>query len=301
MEKYKKISKRIWTNKKFIFKRSMEWTGIVMSVIGFIGLFVPTTDFLAGFQEFYIKVIVGTVIVLGIWLVTFLSSCVCFACQRRIPVIDLQNKHHVFVQYGDVFSEDEVFNPSERRNIVIDFNRCFDTKVNNDLVSSATLHGKAVNKILKAKNISYEDLNLELQKDLNNRQHANSVELSETEKRDGNLRRYPAGTVAEYKLNDKEVFFFLGLSRFDYNLTANTDSDEYGEAVMRLIEYIKNRSQGLSVVMPIIGTGLAKTENDERDTLEYIVKALKLYRRKLNCDIHIVVWEGDNPISITDL
>ena len=181
------------------------------------------------------------------------------------------------------------------------FNRCFDTKVNDDLVSSATLHGKAVNKILKAKNISSEELNLELQKDLNERQHVTSVELGETEKRDGNLKRYPTGSVAEYKLNDKEVFFFLGLSKFDYNLTANTDSDEYGEAVMRLIEYIKNRSQGLSVVMPIIGTGLAKTENDERDTLEYIVKALKLYRRKLNCDIHIVVWEGDNPISITDL
>ncbi len=272
-----------------------------MSVIGFIGLFVPTTELLAGIQEFYIKFIIGSVIVFVIWLISLVLSSVVFIRQRRIPVIDLQNKHHVFVQYGDVFSEDEVLNPSERRNIVIDFNRCFDTNVNNDLVSSQTLHGKVVERIIKEKQISYEDLNLALQKDLNNRQHANSVELSETEKRDGNLRRYPAGTVAEYKLNDKEVFFFLGLSRFDYNLTANTDSDEYGEAVMRLIEYIKNRSQGLSVVMPIIGTGLAKTENDERDTLEYIVKALKLYRRKLNCDIHIVVWEGDNPISITDL
>ena len=53
--------------------------------------------------------------------------------------------------------------------------------------------------------------------------------------------------------------------------------------------------------MPILGTGLARTENDERDTLEYMVKAFRLYRRKLNSDIHIVVWEGKNPISITDL
>lgn len=296
-----KKCKRIWINRIFILKRSFKWTGIVMSIIGFVGLFVPMTDFLSFIQNGILRIIAGTGVVLGIWMALLICSCVCFARQRRISVIDLQNKHHVYVQYGDVFSEDEVLNPSERRNIVIDFNRCFDTKVNDDLVSSATLHGKAVKKILKAKNISSEALNLELQKDLNERQHVTSVELSEAEKRDGNLKRYPAGTVAEYKLNDKEVFFFLGLSKFDYGLTAKTDSDEYGEAVMRLIEYIKNRSQGLSVVMPILGTGLAKTENDERDTLEYMIKALKLYRRRLNCDIHIVVWEGKDPISITDL
>lgn len=293
--------KRVWTNKKYVIKRSLKWMGSFMSFVGFIGLFVPMTDFLENIQNIFFRIIVGMLIVIVIWGLLIVASSIVFINQRRIPVINLANGHHVFVQYGDVFSEDEVLDPSKRRNIVIDCNRCFDTKVNDDLVSSATLHGKTIKRIIDAKKISEEELSNILQKDLKERQKLEATKLTKADKRDGNLERYPAGSIAEYAFSEKEMFFLLGLSQFDYNLTANTKSDEYGEAMMKLIEYIRNRSQGLSIVMPILGTGLAKTGNDQRDTLEFMVKAFKLYRRRLNSDIHIVVWEGDNPISITDL
>lgn len=297
----KKAIKRLWVNKEFVFRRSLNLTSMVLSFIGVIGLFVPITDLLEHINHFVVKIFIGLCIILVIWFVTFIISCFVFFLKRRFSVIGLQNHHHVYVQYGDVFSEDEVLDPSKRRNIVIDFNRCFDTKVNDDLISSTSLHGQTVNKILNEKDMDYKVLNSELQADLCKRQHLIPEQLSIKAKRDGNLKRFPAGSIAEYKLNEKEVYFCLGLSTLNYDLTANTSSDEYGKAIMSLIEYIQNRSQGLSVVMPILGVGLAKTENDERDTLEFMVKAFKLYRRKLNCDIHIIVWEGKDPISITDL
>ena len=52
--------------------------------------------------------------------------------KNKYEVLELNGGYHVYVQYGDLFSEAEVTNPSMRRNIVIPVNRCFDTKVDDD-------------------------------------------------------------------------------------------------------------------------------------------------------------------------
>lgn len=61
--------------------------------------------------------------------------------KERYELMEVRDEHHVYVQYGYVFSSDEVNNSMERRNIVIPINRCFDTEIDDDLVSSKTLYG----------------------------------------------------------------------------------------------------------------------------------------------------------------
>ena len=92
------------------------------------------------------------------------------------------------------------------------------------------------------------------------------------------------------------------MSTFDSNLTAHTTQEEYVIAIQRLIEYCNARSQGYPIVMPLIGAGLSKTKNDERSILEFIVKLLKMNKKIINSDVHIIVRNsGKETVSITEL
>lgn len=94
----------------------------------------------------------------------------------------------------------------------------------------------------------------------------------------------------------------MGLSKFNKDLITETSEEDYVLAMTRLIEYCYNRSQCYPVVMPIIGAGLSRAYQSERDLLEYIVKLLNLNKKLIKCDIHIVVRNsGKEGISITEL
>lgn len=54
--------------------------------------------------------------------------------------------------------------------------------------------------------------------------------------------------------------------------------------------------------MPLIGAGLSKTKNDERSILEFIVKLLKMNKKIINSDVHIIVRNsGKETVSISEL
>lgn len=55
----------------------------------------------------------------------FLSACVYVYLKKRYEILNVGNDHHVYVQYGDIFSGD--ITEDSFRNIVIPVTRCFDT------------------------------------------------------------------------------------------------------------------------------------------------------------------------------
>ena len=234
----------------------------------------------------------------GIWLVTLIIISLITYNKKQYTVLEVNN-HKVFVQYGNLFSPDEV-NKTKRRYIVVPANCCFDTLVDDDLISSNTVHGIAINKLIsegytRKKIDDLIDLSLTSQKCQYNLLNANN-------KRSGNLKRYPVGTVAEVKATDNCNYFFLGLSSFDENLVANVSDEEYVLALSRLIEFCNKRSQQYPVVMPLIGCGLSRTGKSEREVLEYLVSLIKLNKNKLQYDLYIVVREnGRTTIPIAGL
>lgn len=127
--------------------------------------------------------------------------------------------------------------------------------------------------------------------------------LDKKDKRSGNLERYSVGAIAEVKVDDKLNYFFLGITCFDRNLHANMSEEEYVLALVRLLEFCNVRSQGLPVIVPLIGGGAANdTQKSEWDILDYLVKFIKMNRRFINCDIHIVVRDnGRESIGIADV
>ena len=293
--------KRIWLNKVYIAKLTTQWTMAAFSLLGLIGMFVSLSDILDSTLKFGQRLMISVGILIASWLLIF---CICSYYvykKRRIDIFEVNKGHHVYVQYGDVFSEEEVLKARERRNIVIPVNRCFDTLVDDDLISSKTLHGLSMKKIYDTGVYDQDSLNKKIQENLK-RQLLVPENIEKKDKRSGNLKRYPVGSVAEITVDCRRTFFFLGLSSFDKNLKATTTDDEYVLALMRLIEFCYQRSQGYPVVIPLIGAGLSRTKKTERDILEYMVTLLKLNKELINCDVHIIVREtGKDTIAIMDL
>ena len=294
--------KKAWLNKKYIAKLACRWTTGVFSLLGFIGTFASLSEIVPTKWPVPCKILLSLGIVTAVWLFFFIACSVWFEKKKWIEILETNNDCHVYVQYGDVFSENEVGNPNERRTIVIPVNRCFDTIVDNDLVSEKSLHGIAFKKLYITGKYNENTLDIALQEDLTNRQRIVSDSIARSEKRKGNLKRYPVGTISEVEASNNAVFFFMALSTFDQGLTAHTTQEEYVLAMQRLIEYCNSRSQGYPVVMPLIGGGLSKTRNSERAILEYVVKLLKMNKDLITNDIHIVVRNsGRDVIPITEL
>ncbi|WP_301961866.1 macro domain-containing protein [uncultured Phascolarctobacterium sp.] len=293
--------KRIWLNRKYIAKLASKWTSIIFAILGFIGTFASLGDLLPETSSIQYRIFISMGILVGLWtiLCVFFSGYVSW--KRRIELFEASNGYHVYVQYGDVFSSEEVLKPEERRNIVIPVNRCFDTIVDDDLISSNTLHGITMKKMYASGTYTEQTLNNVIQENLLV-QKSEFEQIRQEDKRSGNLSRYSVGTVAEVKNTENCTYFFLGLSKFDRDLHAHTTNDEYVLALMRLLEFCNIRSQKYAVVMPLIGAGASETKKSERDILEYLVKLLKMNKELINSDIHIVVRDsGKESIAITDI
>ena len=291
---------KIWANRIYIAKLAVKYTVSVFSLLGIISTFTPLDDLFPDKYSHLRKIFLSALIVVVVWLVFYIICALFFAKKKKIEIFKANDNHHVYAQYGDVFSEDVVNNQEERKIIVIPVNRCFDTVVDNDLISSKTLHGATLKRLYASGTYSETSLNEAIQHDLIDRQQLTSRQLAPKEKRKGNLKRYDVGVVSEIHGNGHNTFFLMALSTFDEKLTAHTTQEEYVVAMQRLIEYCNSRSQGYPIVIPLIGAGLSRTQCDERSILEYIVKLLKMNRNLITSDIHIVVRDSERgtiPIS----
>lgn len=279
--------RRVILNRKYIAKLATHWTSGFFAFLGLIGTFVSLSDVLDSSLSIQCRIGISIGILVGVWLISFTGCALYVYKKRRIEVVELNNGHHIYVQYGDVFSENEVLKPQERRSIVIPVNRCFDTLVDNDLVSSSTLHGIAMNKLYQENGFNMNTLGDAIKSNLN-LQQVPYENLSIADKRKGNLKRFPAGTVAEIKISEQCTYFFLGLSKFDKNLKASTSEEEYVFAMMKLLQFCNERSQQFPVVMPLIGAGLSRTKKSEKDILTYIIGLVKMNKELINCDLAVM-------------
>lgn len=294
--------KKAWINKKYITGLACKWTVMLFSLLGFVGTFVSLSDIIPNNWKFRYKMLFGIIIIIIIFLIFWILCAFWFERQKWIEVFEGNNGCHIYVQYGDIFSPNEVRSPNQRRNVIIPVNRCFDTIIDDDLVSSRTLHGIAFRKLYSSGKYNEDSLNTALYTDLNIRQRLVPEDISNNEKRRGNLKRYSLGTVAEIVGESNCTYFFIALSTFDYNLSAHATQEEYVLTMQRMIEYCYSRSQGFPVVMPLIGAGQSRIGNNEREILEYVIGLFKMNKDLIMSDIHIVVRNsGKDTISITGL
>ena len=135
--------KSIWINKGYISKIVSTITGGIYALLGFIGTLVPLDEILSDKMSIWIRGIISAAILIGVWCCCFVVVSVVVTCKKRFKVLSANSGHALYLQYGNIFDANEVIDCNKRRNIVVPVNRCFDTHVDNHIVSSQTVHGRA--------------------------------------------------------------------------------------------------------------------------------------------------------------
>lgn len=208
---------------------------------------------------------------------------------RKVKRISTGNKNSVYLCYGDIFK----FKRKEQRNIIISVNRCFDTEIDNHLISEKSLHGQLFKKLYKH-NYTVSSLNIKLQNILDKSGY-NYEQLSISDKPQGNLKRYEIGSIIEFK-EKLANYFLLGLTSMDKELTAHTTLNEYIYSINKLIDYCYAHSQGFPIIMPLIGGGFARVGIKDKDILQLILDLLEINKSKIISDWYIIV-NGNVSIS----
>lgn len=300
MDKIKKIFQRLWLDRAFIYKSTFQFVGFAYTICGFLSVWFSFSDCLPNDWSFWNKLLLSISVLLGISMICFIFVAWITLSKTRQLVLTSNSGHKVYVQYGDMYSPSIVCaNYEERRNIVVSVNRCFDTIVDNDLVSDKSQHGRVMNEMYAKGLYTPNSLNEKIQEKLRGEHY---IDLTRTNKSRGNTYRYSVGTIAEIQGEAPITYFFLGLTKFDSHFMASTTKDEFVLAIQKLIEYCNTRVQGYPIIMPLIGSNLARTDISQKDILKYLIQALKINREKISADIHIVIWKGDkDKISIHNL
>ncbi|MEJ2765782.1 macro domain-containing protein [Photobacterium sp. MCCC 1A19761] len=208
------------------------------------------------FSNYYTGYVVETYI--GIAVISFIIS-LCITRERNSIIVKVTDRVELNVKYGDIFEEKGI--------IVIPVNDFFDVEVDDEIISRNTLHGKLIEKYF-SDDILF--LNSEIESQLGkytgepvlNRQYGNKV-------------RYPLGTTVKIQRDD-QVFFLVAFTRFDENNRAQLTNLEYQEAVIKLIDFIENNSNGYLVNMPLLGSGHSGVKASKQRLLEFLIFSLKI-------------------------
>lgn len=217
-------------------------------------------------------------------LISFCYEKLVLVVKKDFFVAKLGNGKRLNIRFGDILADELT---QERTNIVISFNRCFDTQVDDYLIRRNSLHGKLVNKLIDSGRYTEETLQRAIETSLTRPSNLTSSNEAK-DKKIGKGKRYELGAVAEIEGVNNEHYFCLGLSEFNQNI-AYISKGDYVVALNKLIERIIRLSQNYPVYIPLIGTGIPSLGISEELALMMIIHTILLHKANIYCDIYIVV------------
>lgn len=293
--------KRLKINSSYIFKTAGKWTMAIYAVLGLLATFVSLEGVLDAFCIVSLtdKIIASVIILLITYILCSFIVSLVILNKGIVKVLDAQNGHYVYVLYGNLFDEKLLPSNVSRRSICFAVNRCFDTIVDNVVISASTVHGSTFKKLYDNGIFTPETLNSAIQSSIS--PEAKYKVLSKNQKPSGNLKRYEVGTGADITISESLHYFLIGLGKMDENLKNKAEVSEYCLAVQKMIEFFDTCSQGFPVLMPIVGAGLSRLGQNPKELLKYIIQSFAMNKSHINSDIYIVLREQDRErISIVE-
>lgn len=263
----------------------------VFAVVGIVGLFVPLDNVFFVEVEIFYKIlyvslcliIIYCIVYVGVNLLYFFIQLFC----NKLEISELGNGKKLHILFGDILG-DEITNKAERTNIVIPFNRFFDIKVDDSLISRKSLHGMLVEKLLSSDKYDEKLLGQTIRKALQRSSNHNYQKALVTNKDFGNKYIYPVGAVACLPGIHNEFYLCFGLSKFNQE-NAVTTQTEYIHALNHLVVRISELSQSYPVYIPLIGTGLSRLGLSYELALNILIQIIELHKSKITCDVYIVL------------
>lgn len=235
--------------------------------------------------------------ILGAIILVAAAVSVFWLCVKRKNILWEQGEKSIRAIYADLF---KIATKKHEKIIVIPVNTTFDTIVGNGVVSPGSVHGRWIKKFCATGHTVNEIDNL-IQDNLSARRVNPCCIQSVSEKPKGKREMYPHGTVAVIDDNCTH-YYLLALSHFDENLNAQCSKAELLSVITSLIEFYDKNGQGLPIYIPLMGSGISRTDVTPEESLHIISDLLKLNRSKVHGEANVVVYSKiRNQVSIFDL
>lgn len=285
---------RIKNNIRYIFARFTLIVSIVFALISGIQMFIDWDNI--GIDDVRNKL----AILLGILMLCGIISIIWGMFFANKTTIYSKDDVEIEVMYGDLM---KIAFPKKKKKdkiVVIAVNRCFDMIVSQDLIYEGSVHGQFLKRYIHndSERTIFETA---IKKSLADFDYE-PVQLERSNKRYGNLDRYPPGSISRINGENGVTFFLLALTEFDKDCKAQCNKHQYVECMLKLFEYYDSHGQGMELYLYPMGTGMARTGISKKEALEATVMLTKLSKEHLKSKTTIVVDKRcKNEISITDL
>ena len=234
---------------------------------------LENTDFHMGYFWFLgVSALIGIGIYLvdGLWVSGFM---------RNIARIKNDYGTEITLKFGDIFESDGW--------IAISVGDFFNSAVDEDLVSSKSLHGITLKKYW---NGNTSDWQKQIDASLK------GVQSTTEPRRKGNRRRYPVGTTATATADDKK-FLFAALGCADENNVTSNNVEGLIRAVRGMLVKARAACSMEPLNIPLMGGGLSRIGMHEAVLVDLIITAVMEESRKskITNEIRIVL-----PLNLRD-
>ncbi|MDO5573750.1 MAG: DUF6430 domain-containing protein [bacterium] len=274
--------KRLEINQKIIIKTYFRTTTSTLSLLGLVATFF-------NIELYNNRVATNILILLLLFITIYIFAIIYVIGNSKKNIFRSVTNKDLNIKYADLFK-------GKSKIRVIAVNRCFDTVVDDKIISSKSVHGLFIKNEIS--NMSIRELDMAIDESLLQQ----GIEgTSCEEKKDGKTVRYPTGTVAEVKYGD-HIYYLLGLTKFDSNNNASCTIEEYSHSLIKLMEYYDNHGQGHDMDIPLIGSGIARMHIKSSDLLKYMISLIKVNQDKMLGNINIIIHTSQRDgISIQEL
>jgi O-acetyl-ADP-ribose deacetylase (regulator of RNase III) len=162
--------------------------------------------------------------------------------KKKIEIKNHGLDTRIFVEFGDLFSKDGWK--------AVATNDFFDSDVDEDLVSSNSLHGITIKRFWKNRQTDWQNqVNASL----------NGTAFEKESRSKGNTNRYPIGTAAT-AITSSQKFLFVALGKTDSLSNVTTaNAESLIRAVRGLLQKARAKCSYEPLAIPLMGSGLART------------------------------------------
>nr|WP_314687949.1 macro domain-containing protein [uncultured Porphyromonas sp.] len=263
-------------------KRIKTFFSHLLVAIGAIAACIGAFSWLIGYS-IIIQIICGLGVLLVGGVYAFFQMYPSKSIQIRInDALPLQ------IEFGDIFEKKGV--------VIIAFNDCFDTIVDDKVIATATIHGMFINRLFKER---VSDLDRKIEEALS------GVQPEDIPNRiHGKKKRYPLGTCAVIKDEESNNTYILAaLTKFDANNHASIPLSEYGTIIQKIIMTANREANYRPVYMPLLGSGQGGIQKSAQKILFYMICQIEFCPNiSIPKGLHIIVHESANmSINLDDV
>ena len=277
------------------FKLSCKYFFSILSLISLLATFINISDIYKSNNliNHIFKVIITFLV---IYFLSFVCTLLYYYFKRRVIYLKY-NRFKVSGTYGNILD----YIGASKVNLIVPVNSCFDTKIDDSVISTNSLHGKVIKFLYDNNLVSQTELDKKIKRSLRE-QNISSVNIGNDVKKGGksvgNYNRYPIGSTAFVDIGDVR-YHFIALSIIENNKNAITSDQDYLIVLNAIVDNCFRNSNGNPIYIPLVGSGLSKLNYNHQQQLEFMVKYFMLRRTKLISDVEIVIRKEDrDKISI---